>query len=258
MIPSSLCRRLIEGLFPSGACLLCGEDSGRGPLPGLCAACWRTRRRPGAPACPICGVPLPVVEDQEPHPCGACLADPPAFEGHASAYVYSGPVRLAVLLYKDRRRYALAALLGRAVARRVRGAWPATAWDAVVYVPSPLKRRMARGFEPAGLIAREAARALHIPCRRWIETRKKPAAQKGLTRAARRSNVRGAFFARRRDVEGRRLLLVDDVSTTGTTLRECARVLARAGATVHAATFAMVLRRDLDLAGAPGDGVHPT
>ena len=152
-----------------------------------------------------------------------------------------------MLLYKDRRRYPLARLLGRAVAHGARRAWPDVRWDGVVYIPSPLRRRWARGFEPAGLVAREAATVLHLPCRRWLRPRKPSQVQKGLSKAARRDNVRATFEARREELRDRRVLLVDDVRTTGATLREASRALARAGATVHAATFATVLRRDLDL-----------
>lgn len=252
MNTARLVRLTTEALLPSGPCILCGADSRTGPAPGLCRACWRDRRRPQAPACPVCGLPLPPVEGQDAHPCGECLQDPPAFNAHASAYVYDGPVRALVLLYKDQRRYPLARLLGRAVARRARASWPGAVWDAVVFVPSPLGRRLVRGFEPAGLVAREAAAMLGIPCRRWLTPRKAPRTQKGLSKAARKLNLRAAFAARKSDVEDTHLLLVDDVRTTGTTLREASRALARGGASVHAVTFAMVLSRRLDLVGEPG------
>jgi ComF family protein len=179
--------------------------------------------------------------------CGRCLADPPAYEAHASAWIYAGPVRSLMLLYKDQHRYPLARLLGRALARKVRRVWPEVIWDAVVYAPSPFRRRMARGFEPAGLIARSAADHLGIPCRRWLRMRKSPKPQKGLSAAARRRNLRGAFLAEKGALKGQRVLLIDDIRTTGATLRETARVLKRAGASVHAATVAMVLPRELDL-----------
>ena len=249
MNAARLARVAAEALLPSGPCILCGADSRTGPAPGVCRSCWRERKKPSEPACPVCGIPLPAVEGQDDHPCGECLRDPPAFVAHASAFVYAGPVRALVLLYKDQRRYPLARLLGRAVARRVRTAWPEAAWDAVVFVPSPLRRRLVRGFEPAGLVARETAKRLGLPCRRWLAPRKSPKAQKGLSKAARKLNMRAAFTARKADVEGKRLLLVDDVRTTGTTLREASLTLTRRGAIVHAATFAMVLTRDLDLSG---------
>jgi predicted amidophosphoribosyltransferase len=105
---------------------------------------------------------------------------------------------------------------------------------------------MVRGFEPAGLIARAAARRLGLPCRRWLVPAKTATVQKGLSAAQRKRNLAGAFRSPR-ELKGLRLLLVDDVRTTGTTLKEAARTLVRAGAVVHAATFAFTPRRDLDL-----------
>ena len=245
------CGRLIGFVFPFGPCAICGEDSRHGPAPGICRSCWRERRRVGPPSCPVCGFPLPPVEGQTSHTCGECLEDPPAFEAHVSAYLYAGPVRKLLLLYKDMKRYPLADLLGTALARRVRRTWPDEKWDAVVYVPSPVRKRMLRGFEPAGLIARAAARRLGLPCRRFLKPMKATRTQKGLTSAERRKNLSGAFAASKKDLDGKRVLLVDDIRTTGTTLREAARVLARAGAAVHAATVAVTLKRDLDLVRAP-------
>lgn len=251
-------RLLVDTLFPAGPCILCGADSRCGPVPGVCRSCWRKRRRPSAPDCPVCGMPLPPVEGQEAHACGACLADPPAYAAHASAYVYAGPVRAAVLLYKDQRRYPLAGVLGVALARRVRRAWPECDWDAVVYVPGPWRRRMARGFEPAGLVAEAAARHLGLPCRRWLIPLKSPEPQKGLSAAGRRRNLQGAFGASRALLEGKRILLVDDIRTTGATLREASKVLIRAGAErVHAATVALVLTRELDMMDASKEPDEP-
>lgn len=201
------------------------------------------------------------MEGQEPHPCGACLVDPPPYQAHVSAYLYKGPARALVLLYKDKRRYPLAALIGTAVARVVLRRWPGAPYDCVVWVPSPLSRRLSRGFEPAGLVARAAARRLGLPARPLLTCRKRPRPQKGLSAAARRENVRAAFAAREAGLKGLRVLLVDDVRTTGATLAEAARVLVRGGAVVYAATFASVVARDFDFqAGdgpdSPGDGAR--
>ena len=249
------CKRSLGLLFPYGPCSICGQDSRSGPAPGICRSCWRGRKRVEHPACPVCGFPFPQIEGQTSHVCGECLEDPPAFISHVSAFAYSGPVRSLLLLYKDQRRYALATVLGRALARKARRAWPDQAWDAVVYVPSPLRKRMVRGFEPAGLVAKAAAKWLGVPCHRHLKPRRAPRSQKGLTSAERRRNLAGAFSASKKRVEGLRVLLVDDIRTTGTTLREAARVLARAGAEVHAATVAMTLKRDLDLVAASKEPV---
>ncbi len=239
--------RLLSVLFPFGPCAICGKNSAGGPAPGICRACWKLRETPKEPACPLCGLPLPPVEGQEAHTCGNCLADPPSYEAHVGAYLYKGPVRRMILLYKDGRRYPLAGLLGTALARVVRRRWPGMTFDAVVYVPSPNRRRMRRGFDPAHLIARETARRLSVPCRKHLRIRKSLAEQKSLSRAARRRNVKGAFKTDDSILKDSRLLLVDDVRTTGATLREAARVLKRAGAEVYAATVAIVVERDLDM-----------
>jgi len=214
----------------------------------MCRACWRERRRTQGLRCPACGVLLPETEGQETHLCGACLAEPPPFLAHVSRYLYQGPVRRMVLAFKEGKRYPLARLMGRAVAREARRSWPGFRPDAVVAVPSPWRRRMARGFEPAGLIGRSAARCLEVPFERALSLRKHPLPQKGLTKVQRRENVRAAF-AVRLPVKGKTLLLVDDVTTTGATLNAAAAALARAGATVYAATFALTPRRELDLFG---------
>ena len=247
------CRSILNFLFPYGPCSLCGADSAGGPVPGLCRACWRERERIPPLACPVCGLPLPPVEDQEIHVCGACLSDPPPYESHASAFTYRGPVRSLLLLYKERRRYPLAPLLARALVRAVGRRWPQEEWDLVVGVPSPLRRVMVRGFEPAGLLAAHAARCMGLPHRRFLRLRRAPRTQKGLSAAARQRNLSGAFVADPR-VRGLRVLLVDDIRTTGATLREASRALRRAGARVHCATVATTLPRRLDLMGGePGE-----
>ena len=240
-------RHLMKLFLPKGPCLLCSNDSKAGPAAGICRKCWRERRKIEGPKCPCCGTPLPRVDGQAEHLCGACLADPPSFEGHVSVYSYSGPARRIVLLYKDKKRYPLARLMGAAVARAVRKRWPDKRWDVIVPVPSPLRRRLVRGFEPAGLMAKEVASRLNVPLASGLELRRTPAPQKELTVAGRRTNVKGAFVAKPQVARGKSVLLIDDVTTTGATIREAAKALKRVGAEVHAATFAMTLRRDLDL-----------
>ncbi len=248
MTRSRVCRSIIELLFPSGPCILCGRDSREGPAPGICRACWRTRKRIEAPRCPICGVPYSgEMKEESPGPCGACLKDPPAFVAHAGVYSYEGPVRRLILLFKDEKRYPLSRPLGRAVAGEVLRRWPGVSFDAVVPVPSPYSRMVRRGFSPAELIARHTAMRLGIPCLGLLRVGKAPSPQKGLSAAERRKNVRGAFTANADKTRDRKLLLVDDVTTTGSTLREAAQALSRAGARVHAATVAMALKRNLDL-----------
>lgn len=242
-------RALLDLLFPPGPCGLCGADSSAGFAAGFCRGCWRARKRLKAPRCTLCGTPLAAPEGEPPHPCGPCLADPPAFQRHLSPYAYEGPVRQLVLAYKDQGRYPLARWLGRALEREVRRNVAGLSFDAVTFVPSTLWRRMGRGFEPARLVAAEAAASARLPLRSTLAMRRSPKPQKGLTAAQRRENVSGVFVAVA-PLKGQTLLLVDDVYTTGATMRAAAAALARAGATVYAATFAMTLRREMDLYGA--------
>lgn len=157
-----------------------------------------------------------------------------------------------ILLFKDQRRYPLAGILGRALSRTVERAWPDLRFDLVVPVPGSLSRRLKRGFEPAGLVACEAASVLGVSASRCMTLRRDPKPQKGLTAVQRRENLRGVFAIKPKAVDGKRVLLVDDVTTTGTTLREASQAIRRAGATVFAATLAMTPERALDMMDAAG------
>jgi ComF family protein len=119
------------------------------------------------------------------------------------------------------------------------------AFDAVVPVPLHWRRRFERGFNQAALLAAQIARNRHIPSLRPIRRVRATRTQTGLTNAKRRQNVGGAFHARAgRPLEGLRILLVDDVMTTGATGSACALALKRAGAkSVTLLTVARVDRR---------------
>jgi predicted amidophosphoribosyltransferase len=108
---------------------------------------------------------------------------------------------------------------------------------------------MRRGFDPAVLLGRELARRLGVPFERGLRMRRSTRPQKSLTAAQRRENLRGAFRLRSRGMRGRNILLVDDIATTGATLREASRVLVGAGAVVWAASVAMTPERALDMQG---------
>jgi len=118
-------------------------------------------------------------------------------------------------------------------------------FDCVVPVPLHWRKRWSRGFNQAELLAREAARTRGTPVLRALRRKKPTATQAGLASAGRRRNVAGAFVLRSAaDVRGKRILLVDDVMTTGATANACANVLKRGGAkSVSLATLARVDRR---------------
>ncbi|MBI4161163.1 MAG: ComF family protein [Acidobacteria bacterium] len=135
-------------------------------------------------------------------------------------------------MFKFERRAEIGAVLGALLAVMAREAFAPGEWDAVAPVPLHRSRRRLRGYNPAERLARPLARRLGLPLLRRALRRTRPTPpQTGLPRRERLRNVRGAFRAPRPGrVQGRRILLVDDILTTGATAAECSRELLRAGA----------------------------
>ena len=198
-------------------------------LPASCAGC----RREGSPLCRDCLPALDARLEAEPGVPLGLPADLPApllqLEWCAP---FTGVTRRALhaLKYDGERR--LAPPLGAAVARR--WARAGVAGDVFVPVPASPDRVRERGYDQAALIAAEAARRLRVPVLRALERTRATTAQFDLGRAARASNLRGAFrVASGTDgaaIVGRWVVLVDDVATTGATLAACATALLEGGA----------------------------
>ena len=209
---------LLDLLFPP-ACAACGEPLRSSAEEPFCETC-REAVDEVPRGCARCGLPGPDS------PCGACRADPPAFDEVRAAGLFGGPLADAVHAFKYRDRPALSRPLGRWLARRV----TLPPESALVSVPLARGRRVARGYDQAALLARHLSRAAGLPLlpgalRRLRET----PPQVGRSRAERARNVAGAFAADGR-VRGRAIALVDDVVTTGATADACARALRAAGA----------------------------
>lgn len=205
----------------------------------LCAACWRQIRFIRAPLCDRLGIPLPYDPSRDfadaagaPIVSAGALAEPPDW-GRARAVAQFGPVmRDLIHAFKYADRHDARALFGRWLA----GAGAEILADADALVPVPLHRwrLMSRKFNQAAMLAREVSRVTGVPADMLALARVKATpSQVGLTEAERRRNLSGAFNVppgARARVEGRKLVLVDDVITTGSTAAACARVLRRAGA----------------------------
>lgn len=182
--------------------------------------------------------------------CSTCRADPPAYQHARSLAVYEGSLREAIRGLKYRRRRAVGLHLGALLAGRASGDLPS---DICAVAPVPLHpaRLRERGFNQAELLARPVATALGVPCVQAAMRRFGIEAQAGLHADARRHNVVGSFVPGPERVWGK-VLLVDDVFSTGATAGECARVLLSAGAAqVIVLTLARaVLRQGVEDAGA--------
>ena len=165
-------------------------------------------------------------------------------DGAASPFLYVGPCRELILALKYRARLSLvpflAGRMAEAAAIRRAGAEPA---DWVVPVPLHAARLRERGFNQAERLARGISGRLRLPCRDDLLVRCRPTRpQADLTKAERIRNVRGAFdLSPDPDLRGKRILLVDDVMTTGSTVSACAALLKSAGAEK---VFALTAARD--------------
>jgi ComF family protein len=172
--------------------------------------------------------------------CAACVGDALPFDYARSAALYHGPLREAIHAFKFGGKRALARPLADLMLEECRDALDA---GALVLVPVPLtrERRAARGFNQAALLAERVGRGRRLAVKpRWLRRVRSTAAQSDLSAAERQTNVRGAFAASPA-VAGRHVVIVDDVFTTGATVRECARALRAEGAArVGALTVARV------------------
>lgn len=217
----------------------------------LCGRCWTKLRLIERPWCAVLGTPF-AVDMGEGAVSPAAIADPPAFDRARSAVAYDGVARQLVtgLKFHDRTELArsMAGWMARAGAELIAEA------DMIVPVPLHRIRFFSRRHNQAAELARALAQLGSVPVDNAVMTRTRSTAQQtGLGARERKANVRGAFDvlpSAAGRLRGRRVLLVDDVFTTGATVSAAARVLKRKGAGgVDVLTFARVLERDFQSVG---------
>lgn len=213
-------------VFPR-RCEVCSRRLVDPSLDLACATCAPHLEWIRDPACPRCGGEVP----REGARCPECGSRPLGFQGAVAAGRYGGFVRELIHRLKFGGRADLARPLAARMAARVRRARWGGALDAVVPVPMRrMKILLGRRYNPAELLAAHLARELDLPLRRPLGQARATRSQAGLAAAERRENPKGAYRASGRGVRGERLLLVDDVLTTGATASACAAALRDAGA----------------------------
>lgn len=184
----------------------------------FCADCRMALAPVAIPICPRCGDAV-----RQPGLCYQCRRHPPAFDRAHAAYAYDGPLALAIRRFKYGGERALAPVLGGLLADAAEA--HGLAVDLIVPVPLHPARQRERGYNQSELLAVAVAARLHQPLDTALARTRLTLPQVGQSADARRANVVGAFAWEGRPLAGRRVLLIDDVCTTGATLDACARAL---------------------------------
>ncbi len=236
----ALVRSALDATLPR-RCGICRRGMSSSEVRAICSACWGAIPRIEGPRCSLCGVPFDseaATSHSPTHRCGTCRENPPSFTQAVAAGVFSGVLADAIRRCKYYQQVHLVSVLGELLDPVVRSLPPV---DAVVAVPLHVRRLRQREFNQSLRIAAWVAQRLDRPL--WPDVLRRvrwTPPQTTLDRAQRRTNVRRAFDVRKPGVvSGRRLVLVDDVYTTGATVNECSRALRAAGASdVYVVTVA--------------------
>ena len=240
---------LISVAFPSG-CRICERLLTTASRVPLCRECLSSFERVPNIICEVCGRPLPGLARKEGEPllCPLCQEKTYAFDRARSFALYKDAVVRAILLLKFEQVEPLGVWFSERLAEIVNADAALRSADVVVPVPLHRERERERGYNQAALLSRPLAKRLKLPHKAVLlmRTRARPDKQV-LSLEERWESVRGAFATRPgSQVDNQRVLLIDDVLTTGATLDACARALREAGAkSVVGLTVARAVRNPL-------------
>lgn len=236
----------LASIFFPAPCWICDEPLTSASLIPICDLCISEIQPFDGLQCQGCGRPFasPVVAESIEKICFVCRRGAYGFERARSYGLYNDALSGAILLLKYESLHRLGAWFADRLVPIVREEFGGVEFDAVVPVPLHPSRQRERGYNQAELIARPLAKRLHLKMATYLLVRTRPRPAKSvLTLKERWESVRGAYETRTgAKVDKLRILLVDDVFTTGATLDACARALREAGAaSVHGVTVARVV-----------------
>lgn len=212
---------LLNIFYPS-RCPVCSGSSDKWAHAPICGTCWGQMDRYSGPACRICALPL---VSEHAGTCGQCMQKPPPFSRIIPFGLYEGVLAEAINQFKFHGLRRLSKPLGSLLLRLdIPGA------DRIMCVPLTKKSLIKRGFNQSLLLARIVARqrSIHLSMDSLFKIKETPP-QIGLSARERLANLKNAFEIRG-SLSGLRVLLVDDVITTGATVGECSKMLMKAGA----------------------------
>jgi ComF family protein len=218
--PISKVKRVALDLFFPPWCIGCGREGKY-----ICDACRQNLPLISPPVCAVCGRPLTIDNT-----CPGCIEWPVAIDGIRSPFLFDGAIRKVIHEFKYRNLKAAAPLLADFLHDFLKDD-PLPA-DVLVPVPIHQKRQRERGYNQSSLVARELGKMSGLPlvedC--LIKKVNTPPQVRTASVSERRKNIADAFICADGRLQGKRVLLVDDVSTSGATLNACAGVLKTAGA----------------------------
>jgi ComF family protein len=230
---------VMDLLYPR-QCAACGGAAGDDGRRTICWDCVASLQWVVDPFCSLCGDPVDGAVGHG-YECSVCRRHRPHFEAARSAMRYRGPLRAVMQAFKYNHVTSIERDLTDCLEACVRVQYPRAVFDAVTCVPLHPRKQRTRTYNQSALLAQGLGRRLRTDTwTRCLRRIKDDRSQTRLTAVQRRGNVRGVFEACDAAwVKGRRMLLVDDVMTTGATVDECSRVLKKAGAaSVHVVTVA--------------------
>jgi ComF family protein len=235
-LPSSLLQRVLDGLlnlvYPE-RCILCAAPVARRHECSVCGDCWAraVALKIAPPRCSSCGLPFQNFGEASEYLCGHCILQIPPYSGARSFGYYTAELSRMIQALKFQGRRNVAGLLAPLLAGTFFENWGRGDFDLLVPVPLHPKRKRERGYNQSELLTRFLSRQIAVP---WLPAlvRVRPTApQVGLTDSQRQENVRKAFRSRNPlQISKLRILLIDDVMTTGATVASAARALRDAGA----------------------------
>lgn len=236
MVKMNIFKGFLNILYPPNfTCDICGIEIFNGD--NLCQKCRDTVTVNNRFTCPVCGRKNP-----SPRLCLECKAQPPLYDKAVSPYVYSDGTQALMLKFKNGEGY-LKDYFARAM---YAGCGNFKDADAICFVPMTRYAQRCRGFNQSELLAAELAKMTGLPLlKKAVKKVKKSSSQKVLTRKEREENLKSCFKADKNAVDGKTLILVDDVLTTGATADAVAKELKKCGAKkVYLVTAASVENKE--------------